>query len=196
MQCPKCDFRLSPEATECEHCGVILAKAAPAPPRRSARFQQQAAAPPARNSSVSVSHVVRIVVIVAALWYGWRFYSGKSAAAQPWYQGADGFDRALVEQKSNGKPILLYFHTEWCGYCKRLEHDVLSTGKFGQQSGSILKVKVNPETGSAERDLAHRYAIRGFPTLFIIAAGKANEPMVGYGSPDHFYSWLQQAVGN
>jgi thiol:disulfide interchange protein len=197
MVCPKCGLQISTaNATECAGCGVILSKAsqrfAPTP----TRLRERAAAPPPAKPSITLTHVVRVAIVVIAVWGGWRFVSGKSAAAQGWYNGSDGYEKAVVEQKSSGKPILLYFHTEWCGYCKRLEHDVFSTSTFGQKYGSVLKVKVNPETGSAEHSLAERYGIHGFPTVFVVTGGTATEPIVGFSDADRFYSRLQQASEN
>ena len=197
MVCPKCNLQIAQaNATECPSCGVILSKAsqrfAPSP----TRLRERAVAPPPARSSITLTHVVRLAIVVIAAWFGWRFVSGKSAAAGPWYQGASGYEQAVAEQKSSGKPILLYFHTEWCGYCKRLEHDVFSTSTFGQKYSSVLKVKVNPETGSAERSLAERYGIHGYPTVFVVTAGAANGPIVGFSDADGFYARLQQAVGN
>jgi thiol:disulfide interchange protein len=197
MVCPKCGFQIAPaNATECASCGVILAKAsqrfAPTP----ILLRERAAPSPPARSSISLSHVVRLAIVVVAALYGWRFLSGKKAAADSWYEGAGGYERAVVEQKSSGKPIILYFHTEWCGYCKRLERDVFSTSTFGQKYASVLKVKVNPEKGSADHSLAERYGIRGFPTVFVVAGGTPTEPIVGFSDADWFYSRLQQASGN
>ena len=197
MVCPKCGHQIpQANATECASCGVILAKASQgfAPPPT--RLRERAAPPPPTRSSITLSHIARLAIVVVAVWYGWRFLSGKKAAADGWYQGADGYELAIAEQQSSGKPILLYFHTEWCGYCKRLERDVFSTSTFGQRYGSVLKVKVNPESSRAEHSLAERYGIRGFPTVFVVVAGNANQPIVGYGDADNFYASLKQTLGN
>ena len=137
------------------------------------------------------------IFIVVAL-FVWHFFGRGQSSAQagPWYQGASGYEQALSQQRSSGRPILLYFHTEWCGYCKRLERDVLSTPAFEQRYGSLLKVKLNPDSSGAEHKLAKDYGIRGFPTLFVVTAGTPGEAIVGYGSADNFYDRLQQAARN
>ena len=161
------------------------------------RLHERAAAPPPTRSSFNASRVIRVAIIVAIGWYGWRFISGQKAAALPWYQGAAGFEQAIAEQKSSGKPVLVYFRTDWCGYCKRLDHDVFKSSTFGQRYGSsLLKVEVNPEKGSAEASLAERYNLRGVPTVIVLASGNASQAIVGYGDEDRFYASLKQAVGN
>jgi thiol:disulfide interchange protein len=143
---------------------------------------------------MNLSGIVRIAVIVAGLWFAWQFFSGKKATAQGWYEGAAGFDQAIAAQKENNQPILLYFYTDWCGYCKKLDRDVLATSKFGNDYRSLLKVKVNPEKGQAESGLAARYRVRGYPTVLIVDSRSAREASIGYGSADHFYASLQSAI--
>ena len=150
------------------------------------------------QSSSVLSRTVGAAIFIVVAMFVWHSFGGGQSSAQAgtWYHGADGYEQALAQQKSSGQPILLYFHTEWCGYCKRLERDVLSTPAFEQRYGSLLKVKVNPESSSAEHKLAKDYAISGFPTIFIVSAGTPGEPIVGYGGADEFYSRLQQAARN
>lgn len=112
-----------------------------------------------------------------------------------WYHGASGYERAVNEQKASGKPILLYFHTDWCGWCKKLESDVFTSNAFDSRFGSALKVKVNPDDSRAERELTSRYGVRGYPTVYVIAGGEARQPVVGYLPADEYVAALQAAAG-
>lgn len=111
-----------------------------------------------------------------------------------WYRGASGYDRALREQKSTNGPVLVYFYTDWCGFCKRLEKDVLASSEFSKRYGSTLKVKLNPEQGSDERRLAEKYGIRGYPTMVIMKSARDHASIVGYGGESRFYNSLDQAL--
>lgn len=195
MNCPKCDLHIAqPNTVECPSCGVLLAKASSRPSHRRAYVQPQAP-PPTEASGIPWSKVIRIGIVVVAIWYGFRFVSGRKAAASSWYQGADGYERAVAQQKSTSQPIILYFYTEWCGYCKKLDREVLSTAKFGNTYPSVIKVKVNPEKdGRAAGALAARYEIRGFPTIFVVPPKGRAASIVGYGDSDRFYARLTEAV--
>ena len=123
--------------------------------------------------------------------------SSRTALAAGWYEGASGYERALVEQKSSGKPVMVYFHTAWCGYCKQLDHDVFSTGAFSQRYGaSLLKVQINPEKGRDEASIARQYSVHGFPTVYIVTAKRTSDPIIGYGGAEGFYARLQDAIGD
>ena len=90
--------------------------------------------------------------------------------------------------------IVLYFYREWCGYCKKLDREVLSTAKFGSTYPTVIKVKVNPERDGRAATLAEQYGIRGFPTIFVVPSKGRASSIVGYGGPDGFYTRLTEAV--
>ncbi|HSP15397.1 MAG TPA: thioredoxin family protein [Thermoanaerobaculia bacterium] len=199
MECPKCGVDVSQrDAVECPHCGVILSKASSYIPPRNVDRPLPVAAQPAPKSSISGGGIFWIAAAVVVVWFGWRGVSHKTSgvAAGTWYLGASGYDRAISEQKENSKPVLVYFHTDWCGYCKLLENNVFSTSTFQTRYSTILKVKVNPEEGSAERDLAERFSVRGYPTVCVVANGSARQPIVGYAPPDEYYEALKSSIGD
>jgi thiol:disulfide interchange protein len=200
MNCPKCGIAVSSADPECPRCGVIFEKASPHVPLHHA----PAANPPtSRPSSIDPSAIfwgIAVVIVVAG--FAWRTISARAPVvplpetSSTWYLGASGYDRALEEQKTTSKPVLVYFHTEWCGYCKLLEQDVFSTGSFQSRYSSILKVKLNPEHSRGERELGERYSVRAFPTVLVIANGAAREPIVGYAPPDQYLEALRHSIGD
>ena len=197
MNCPKCDAQIAPaNAVECPACGVMLSKASSRPMPRLVRAQAAAPAAPASRST-SWPAAIKIAIVIAAVWIVWNIATGKksSALASSWYQGAEGFERARAEQKTTEQPILLYFYTDWCGYCKKLDREVLSTTKFATTYPSVIKVKVNPERdGSAASALAARYGIRGFPAMFVVPAKGETASLIGYGGADEYYAGLSQSI--
>ncbi|HVR43061.1 MAG TPA: thioredoxin family protein [Thermoanaerobaculia bacterium] len=197
MNCPKCDLHIAqPDADECPSCGVVLSKASRHSHRQAFPRPQ---APPERarvaeKAVIPWSKLLRIGIVVVAIWYGWQFVAGRRAAAS-WYHGTDGYERAVAEQKSTSRPIILHFYTDWCGVCKRLDREVLSTAKFGNAYRPAIKVKVNPEKdGQAAGRLAVRYAIRGFPTVLVVPPGGRATPIVGYGNSEGFYTRVSAAI--
>src|SRR5215475_8537043 len=78
------------------------------------------------------------------------------------FRDAAGFAEALRLQKESGKPIALYFYTDWCPYCARLERGVLTSEGVTQYLKDILYVTVNPEHGKAEEALFASFKGAGF----------------------------------
>lgn len=194
MNCPKCDVAVDPAAAECPHCGVILAKATPE------AFRPQRTPPPkpqpARPSSTSARQVAAAVVVIVALFLAIRHRRGTHAAETlpGWYADAGGYSRAMAEQTTTNKPVLVYFHTDWCGWCKKLDADIFRTGAFKDRYPSVIKVKINAERGAAERALTEQFGVRGYPTVVIVRAGQRAEPIVGYSEPDAYMARLDSLV--
>jgi thiol-disulfide isomerase/thioredoxin len=101
-----------------------------------------------------------------------------SAAARvgaTWHEGATGYDVARREQGATRAPMVVYFRTDWCGYCRRFEGGLLDRPATQAYLGArAVKVRVNPETGPREAALAERFGVEGFPT-FLVVAGDAPE---------------------
>lgn len=95
---------------------------------------------------------------------------------------------ATAKAKATGKPIMLDFYTDWCGWCKRLDRDVYSHPAIISQLGSrMIFLKVNPERSPAENNLALRYKAGSFPTIVVIDSQKNEKGRIeGYQPPERF----------
>ena len=90
---------------------------------------------------------------------------------QDWLNGVDGMRRAEELTRGTGKPVLVYFYTDWCGYCRRLDQGILSSDQGRRLLRDVTKVRINPETGDGEHELAREFRVRGYPSLFLVPAG-------------------------
>ena len=85
-----------------------------------------------------------------------------------WLNDAPGYQAALDQRSETGEPIAVYFYTNWCGACKSFSKKTLSSGNVQDYFDGMLRVRINPDNGSTERDIADVFKIRGYPSLFII----------------------------
>ncbi|MDH4226417.1 MAG: thioredoxin family protein [Deltaproteobacteria bacterium] len=85
-----------------------------------------------------------------------------------WRNGRSGHDDAVDSRPSHKKPVLVYFYTDWCPYCKKLESSVLSSPDVVNALKDVKKVRINPEKGKDEYTLATKYGVTYYPSLFII----------------------------
>jgi len=110
---------------------------------------------------------------------------------------------ALNQARSENKMVLIDFTgSDWCGWCIKFDHDVLSTDKFaGYAKSKLMLVKLDfphhkPQSDALKRanqELATRYHVDGFPTYVLLNfAGKELGRQVGYaeGGPDAFIAEL------
>lgn len=88
-----------------------------------------------------------------------------------WYEDAEGYARARSEWADRPVPLVVYFHTDWCSFCRRLDDDFLAQDDVSTWMNRALRVAINPEHGDAELALAREFGIRGYPGLFVFAPG-------------------------
>jgi thiol-disulfide isomerase/thioredoxin len=113
--------------------------------------------------------VIAVAFVCGALIFGSIAYQRRShAIPDAWQEGAGGYQTASRLATERGAPLLVYFHTEWCGYCKQMERDLFpKTPKLRE----VVKVRLDPERSSEEQQLAYRYGVHGYPSLFLERGG-------------------------
>jgi thiol:disulfide interchange protein len=85
-----------------------------------------------------------------------------------WLQGADGLFGAIETLKTETpEPMVVYFYTDWCGYCRQFERELLGTGPVKKYLQDVLAVRINPEKGARERQIAEYYGVSGYPAFFV-----------------------------
>ena len=98
---------------------------------------------------------------------------------------------ALKQAQSENKRVLLDFTgSDWCPWCIKFDHDVLSTGRFaGYAQNRLMLVKVDfprrtPLPGELKRAnaaLAKQFNVDGYPTYVLLDAnGRELGRQVGY----------------
>ncbi len=126
------------------------------------------------------SSTVRLAALMAlAMWLGAMpaMAAGPAPfAATGWLNGPDGLVAGITAAEQDGKVLFVYFYTDWCGYCRQLEKTVLDTPAFAAFAAAQSAVRVNPEKGPRERDMAAFYGVRGFPALFVY--GSASKRLI------------------
>jgi thiol-disulfide isomerase/thioredoxin len=87
-------------------------------------------------------------------------------------RGASGFRGAAQRSLASGKPLFLYFYTDWCGYCRQFERELLSSAEVVRVLREQFEpVAINPEAGDEEAALGNSYGLRSFPLLLVQSPG-------------------------
>jgi thioredoxin-related protein len=120
-------------------------------------------------------------------------------------------NKAVALSNSIKKPMLLFFTgSDWCGWCIRLQNEVLKTPEFeAWAKKNVVLVELDyprrspqtPEIQKQNAELQQGFQIQGFPTIYFVNAenkdGKVNFAPIdktGYvaGGPS---AWLAVADG-
>ena len=88
------------------------------------------------------------------------------------------YKKAQQEAKASNKFLLLDFTgSDWCGWCKRLEQEILSQSQFenyARENLVLLEVDFprakpqSPELRKQNQELAQQYQVEGFPTIVVL----------------------------
>jgi protein disulfide-isomerase len=119
----------------------------------------------------------------------------------------DNLDEALKSAKANKRYVVAVFSgSDWCGWCKKLEKEILSTETF--RKGAVGRYELvyidNPrnqdllsEHGKENnRKLTSKYDIHGFPTVLILDADGKKVAEMGYdaGGPEKYLEKIEEEV--
>lgn len=94
----------------------------------------------------------------------------------------NNLNKALEISKKTKKPLMLFFTgSDWCGWCKRLQNEVFKKPEFATWAkDNVVLVEVDfprrtpltPELQTQNSQLQQFFEIRGYPTVWLVNAGK------------------------
>jgi len=110
---------------------------------------------------------------------------------------------ALALAQAEHRNVFLFFTgSDWCGWCKRLDGEILSTDAFKSYAGKkliLVKLDFPRHTAQSEvvrnqnRALAEQYQISGYPTVVVLNPEGKPAKTLGYqeGGPGPFVDALR-----
>ncbi|AWA31404.1 thioredoxin family protein [Flavobacterium magnum] len=123
-----------------------------------------------------------------------------------WY--TDVKEASEVSMKSK-KPLMFFFTgSDWCGWCMRLQKEVFQTADFTKWANDNVvlveldfpkRKQLSADLTKQNNELAQMFAIRGYPTVWMVTPTKPNDQIsferlgsTGYvaGGPK---AWIQEA---
>jgi protein disulfide-isomerase len=124
-------------------------------------------------------------------------------------------NKAMELSKKEKKPLLLFFTgSQWCGWCMRLQKEVLKTPEFAKWANdNVVLVELDydrngtahiPEFQKQNSELVQTFAIQGYPTVWFVNASKKDGKInleklgsTGYvaGGPSAWLAGANQILG-
>ena len=114
------------------------------------------------------------------------------------------FGKVLQQAQAEKKMVLMNFTgSDWCGWCIKLDKEVFSQPAFKDYAAKNLvlmevdfpnKKKQTADLKKANKELANRYKIKGYPTLILLNSEGKIAGELGYmpGGPKAFLGELDK----
>ena len=83
------------------------------------------------------------------------------------WKGRNDPKTAMLDARDQNKPILLYFMSVGCPYCKELEDGAFSDPKVVEATVNIACIWVDCDWGKKNADLSARYKVTGYPSVIL-----------------------------
>ena len=90
----------------------------------------------------------------------------------------DDYKKAQQEARASNKFLLLDFTgSDWCGWCKKFDKEILSQSQFQDYAReNLVLVELDfprtkpqsPELRRQNQELANQYQVQGFPTIVVL----------------------------
>lgn len=104
------------------------------------------------------------------------------------------FERALKKAQAEGKPLMIDFWADWCGWCHRLDETTYRDPEVVRLAAGFVPVKVNAEGSKADVGVALRYGVAQLPTIaFVSPSGRAILKLQGFQGPGQFPKTMETA---
>ena len=106
----------------------------------------------------------------------------------------DSYQAGLEAAKQSGKPLMVDFWFEGCGWCEKLDKDTYTDAKVKELAQNFVCVKADMH--GKDQATASKFGIRGAPTVvFLKSNGTEITRNVGYAPPSEFLSVMEKARG-
>jgi len=133
--------------------------------------------------------------VAAALIVGsfWTSLPARPEAEMPWQPYSD---EALQAARAGKRPVMIYFHADWCVGCHELERKVFSRKKVveAEREFVVLKADLTDTNSDFALQVSLRHQIHVFPTVVFWGADgeeRTNLRLLGYEGWEKFMGRLR-----
>lgn len=120
-------------------------------------------------------------------------YPGPKTAGPGMNYFKGNFEQALKEAEQQNKPIFIYGHTDWCGYCKKMNSSTFKEKEVNEyMNANFINLSYDMEKGEGVY-IGSKFGLRSYPAYVKLSkAGDLEAVTFGYLNSDKFLNWVKQ----
>ncbi len=107
------------------------------------------------------------------------------------------YNEGLLKAEKDNKHVLIYFYTDECGWCKKMDKETYSNKEVQKiLSDKFVAIKINAKSENkvvengkeiSERELVTMYQVSGYPTTWFLESNRSLiAPLPGYAAAEQF----------
>lgn len=93
------------------------------------------------------------------------FACGPSSVRAESIQWTYSYDAALKIAAKYKKPVMAFFYTKWCGWCRKLDAVTFKDALVEDASREFVPLRVDGET---DRNIVYRYGVAAYPSIIFL----------------------------
>ncbi|MCH8930461.1 MAG: thioredoxin family protein, partial [Proteobacteria bacterium] len=83
-----------------------------------------------------------------------------------WFKGSTA--EAFAKARKEGKPLFLFWGTDWCPDCSQVKATIFSGREFIAKSRLFVPVYLDGDTENAQRT-GEEFGVKGYPTMMVFS---------------------------
>jgi thiol-disulfide isomerase/thioredoxin len=117
------------------------------------------------------------------------------AQPPPTIKWEKNLDEALRKARRAGKPVIVNFWADWCGWCHRLDKTTYADPWVARKAQEFVAATVDTEGSRKQRDIAVKYQVASLPTIvFLSPTGRQLGRVNGFQGPGQFPRTLEAVL--
>lgn len=146
-----------------------------------------------RQSTTHILLAMSVVLLVTGCGSPSPSQATSSRAASPGPAWESSLEAGLRRAKGEEKLVMVFFYTEWCGWCRRMDQSTFADDRVRQALSRVVAVRLDAEkNGRAE---AARFRVNSFPvTAFLDSTGAQVARIPGFLPAPAFLEELQDVL--
>jgi thioredoxin-related protein len=102
------------------------------------------------------------------------------------------FDQAVEKASTENKKIFIYGHTDWCGYCRKMEKSTFKEKEVNDfMNANFVSLNYDLEKGEGIH-IAAKYGLKSYPAYVLLSPkGELLSKTGGYINQETFLGWVK-----